>query len=360
MAYPSTSLAGWFERAKAGFRGVVGAAVDLWPNAWAVIAKVLAVLSREIDLRLAYLHRQIFVSTADEGYVERHAFEYGIAPRAAGRAAGSITITATGSGSIPAGVAFQRSDGQVYLSVASVLAAPGPVTILVQADRAGPEGNAPAGEALTLISPLPTLPASAVATVGAAGLGGGSPAETVDELRARVLERKRMPPQGGSATDWMRWAREVPGVERVFVDSFSNSDRRVWVAFTFAGRVNGVPNGGDVATVQAYLSDPVRRPVTARVTAVAPTAVAVAVTATGVEPLNAATAAAINAELQALFAERMEVATPNRPFVLPRAWISEAISRAIGENRHTLASPSGDVAYSVAGQYPVLGAVTLS
>ena len=48
--------------------------------------------------------------------------------------------------------------------------------------------------------------------------------------------------------------------------------------------------------------------------------------------------AAIAAELDALFAERMEVARPNRLFVLPRAWISEAISRATFENCHVLES----------------------
>ena len=152
----------------------------------------------------------------------------------------------------------------------------------------------------------------------------------------------------------------MPGVARVFVDSFSNTNRRVWLAITFADRVNGIPTGADVAAVQAHLDDPMLRPVTARVSVVAPVSQPVAVTATGVEPLTAGVSAAIRAELAALFAERMQPATPNRAFALPRAWVSEAISRATGEDRHTLTAPAADLLFTTPGHLPVLGTVTLS
>lgn len=359
MALPIDTVEAWHTRCKGFFRGIVGAVVDLWPNTWAVVAKVLALLARAIDLRLVILFRQIFVSTADGIYVRRHAFEYGIAERSAGRAGGTIQVTATGSGTFPAGLAFQRSDGALYFTTSSVVAVPGPVLLTVQADVAGLAGNTDAGEALMLISASPVAISPATGAV-IGGLGGGSAAEDVEDLRQRVLQRKRNPPQGGSVPDWERWAKEVPGVDRVFVDSFSNTDRRVWIAVTFADRVNGIPNSGDVAAVQAHLSDPNLRPVTARVTVVAPVSVPVAVTASGIEPLTTAVEASIAAELAAIFVERMQVVTPNRPFVLPRAWISEAISRATGEDRHTLVAPATDVTYSTSGQLPTLGTVTLS
>jgi uncharacterized phage protein gp47/JayE len=359
MALPTDTVEAWHTRCKGFFRGIVGAVVDLWPNSWAVTAKVLALLARAIDLRLVILFRQILVSTSDGAYVRRHAFEYGIAERAAGRAGGAISVTATSAGTFPAGLAFQRADGALFLTASSMVAVPGPVTLNVQADIAGLAGNTPSGEALTLISASPVSIAPATGLV-VGGLGGGTAPEDIEDLRQRVLQRKRNPPQGGSASDWERWAKEVPGVERVFVDSFSNTDRRVWIAVTFSDRVNGIPNSGDVAAVQAHLSDPNLRPITARVSVVAPVAVPIAVTASGIEPLSTAVEAAIKAELAAVFVERMQVVTPNRPFVLPRAWISEAISRATGEERHTLVAPASDVTYSTSGRLPTLGAVTLS
>lgn len=359
MPLPSTTVDGWHARFKAFYRGIVGPVVDIWPNTWAVTAKVLALLAREVDLRLAILYRQILVSTSDAVYVRRHAFEYGIAERAAGRAGGAISVTATGSGTFPAGLAFQRADGALFLTVTSVVAVPGPVQLTVQADVAGIAGNTVSGTQLTLISDTPVTIAPGYGSV-TNGLGGGAAAEDVEALRQRVLQRKRNPPQGGSASDWERWAKEVAGVDRVFVDSFSNTNRRVWIAVTFLGRTNGVPNAGDVAAVQAHLDDPNLRPVTAQVTVVAPTAVPIAVTATGVSPLTTSVQAAIAAELAAVFVERMQVVTPNRGFTLPRAWISEAISRAVGEDRHTLTAPSADVVYTTPGQLPVLGTVTLS
>lgn len=360
MTLPTQSVGAWHERFKSFFRAIVGGAVDIWPNSWAVVAKVLALLAREIDLRLIVLYRQIFVSTADGDFVRRHAFEYGLAPRPAGRAAGFVTVIASGSGTLPAGLVFQRADGALYLSSAAVLAAPGAVAVPVLADTTGEAGNAGAGTVLALLSAPPVALAAPEGAVAPGGLGGGTPGEDIESLRARVLQRKRSPPQGGSATDWERWALQVPGVARVFVDSFSNTNRRVWLAITFADRVNGIPTGADVAAVQAHLDDPMLRPVTARVSVVAPVSQPVAVTATGVEPLTAGVSAAIRAELAALFAERMQPATPNRAFALPRAWVSEAISRATGEDRHTLTAPAADLLFTTPGHLPVLGTVTLS
>lgn len=359
MALPTDSVDTWFDRFKGFYRGIVGAVVDLWPNSHAVTAKVLALLARTIDLRLVALYRQIFASTADAVWLRRHAFEYGIRELSGGRAAGTIAVTAQGSGTFPAGLAFQREDGALFLTIAAAAAVPGPVTLMVQADAAGLAGNTDAGAVLSLLSTSPVAIAGGTGTV-VAGLGGGTASEGTEALRGRVLQRKRNPPQGGSATDWQRWAMEVAGVSRVFVDSFSNTDRRVWLAVTFADRINGIPNAGDVAAVQAHLDDPNLRPVTARVTVVAPTAMPVTIAVTGVEPLTTQVEAAIAAELAALFTERMEVARPNRPFVLPRAWISEAISRATGEERHTLTLPATDLTFSTPGQLPVPGTVTLS
>ena len=42
-------------------------------------------------------------------------------------------------------------------------------------------------------------------------LGGGTDTENDDDLRMRVLQRIRQPPQGGANHDYVRWALAVPG-----------------------------------------------------------------------------------------------------------------------------------------------------
>ena len=38
--------------------------------------------------------------------------------------------------------------------------------------------------------------------------------ETLESLRERLLNRLRLPPLGGSANDYVTWAKEVAGVTR--------------------------------------------------------------------------------------------------------------------------------------------------
>lgn len=328
------------------------------PNVHEIVARVLALLSFELSQRLAFLARQMFASTADAGpWLDRHGFELGLSRRAASKALGFATGTATTGTVFPAGLFFVRTDGTRFETVASAVAVASSVTFQLRAVDAGVDGNTGSGVSLSPESPIGISGLSGAITVGSAGLGGGAAAETDDEFRARVLSRKRNPPQGGSRADWERWALEVTGVTKAFVDTFANDQREVWVAFLFAGRVNGIPNSGDVAVVQAYLDDPNRRPVTARVTAVAPTTQAIDITVR-IEPDTTDNRARVTAELQAMFTDRAGCATPNASVTFYRSWVAEAISRAVGENNHTLSAPSADTVISTSGRIPVLGTIT--
>ena len=76
----------------------------------------------------------------------------------------------------------------------------------------------------------PSLPA--VAYVGVNGIGGGADVESDEDLRARVLFRKRNPPHSGSKSDYIAWALEVPGVTRAFVSPFKTQDGQIASALT--------------------------------------------------------------------------------------------------------------------------------
>ncbi len=279
MGYDIRPLATLASQARGFFtQAIPGAVVRLWANTFTVIGKVLALLDFEHELRRQYLYNQLFASTAAYQWLTRHGFELGLVPDSGTAATGSISATWSGDADIvPAGTQFERADGATYSTVAATPASGETVTLVIQADEAGAAYNVDAGDTLAIIE-TNAVPislggsGSADATVLAPGIAGGVDPEDVETFRARVLYRKRNPPQGGSAPDYVEWAGEaLDAVKNVYVDSFANDARSVWLCFTVTDQANGIPTAAEVAAVQAYVSDPVRRPITARVFATAPT-----------------------------------------------------------------------------------------
>jgi uncharacterized phage protein gp47/JayE len=196
--------------------------------------------------------------------------------------------------------------------------------------------------------------------VSALGIGGGADLEGDAALRERVLFRKRMPPHGGAAHDYVIWAREIPGVTRVFVDPVNAVNARTTIGVWFLmddTYANGIPQGADVDIVEAHIDE--LRPAGAVVDIAAPTAVPVAITIDGLVPDTQDVREAVKAELADLFRRAMRVSTLTDPFTLKISKIWEAISAASGEDSHTLTLPAADLDLTV-GQVPTLGTVTFT
>ena len=359
MGYSIRTLATLGQQARLFFtQAVPGALVSLWANTFTVLGKVLALLDFEHELRRQWLFRQLFASTADVVWLTRHGFELGIVPDAGTAASGTVTSPCSGLVEpIPAGTQFKRADGATYSTIAATPAPTGAtVDLILQADAVGAAYDVDPGNTLALViaSGVP-FQLGAQATVDAAGLTGGVDAEDIETFRARVLYRKRNPPQGGSIPDYVEWTGQaLASVRNVYVDSFANDSRSVWVCFTVSDQPNGIPTPAQVATVQAYVDDPVRRPVTARVFATAPTSVDVPIMIRNFAPDTPDTRAAVAAEIAALQLDEIEPSTPSTPFTLYLEIIEAAINRATGVKAFTLVSPPADIAYSIGGQFPVL------
>jgi uncharacterized phage protein gp47/JayE len=359
--YSVRSLAELSQAARKYFtQSLDGAIASVWANTFTVLAKVLALIGQGLELRRKWLVRQIFASTADRAWLIRHGFEYGLQPGAAAAAFGSGSGPAVPNLKIPAGLQYVRADGAVFNVIAAVAATGATVSLDLEADVAGEAGNTDAGTSLALSDP-DDAPAGTplTLTVDAAadgtGLSGGLDEQDIEAFRAEVLYRKRNPPQGGSAADYTAWVlAAVPTAVAVFVDSFQNDSRSVWVQFTVSDQPNGIPTAGQVAAAQAYVSDPIRRPITARVFVSASVPLPVPVVISSLSPDTPDVRAAIDAEIAAVFLDRGAPGTPSTPFVLSASWIDEAISRATGEDSHDLVSPATDLTFT-AGQLPVPG-----
>ena len=360
-----------------------GAIASVWANTFTVTAKVLALIGQGLELRRRWLVKQLFASTADRAWLIRHGFELGLQPDPATSAIGSATGPTASGVLIPAGLQYARGSGAVFNGAAPITTGGTSVSHTLAADAAGAAGNTTAGTSLTLVDPddapvgSPTTLTVDVAPDGS-GLSGGADEQDLEAFRAQVLYRKRNPPQGGSAADYAEWVLEaVPAARHVYVDSYQNDARAVWLQFTVLNLPAGVdgsdqtavlaafladptiiiPTAGQIAAAQAYVSDPIRRPVTARVFVTPPTPVPVAVTVAGLTPGTADAQTAARLEVAATFLDRAQPGTPSVPFKLSQSWIDEAVSRATGEVSHDLLSPATDLAFT-AGQIPVPGAIT--
>lgn len=361
MPFDTPTLKALAERSARAFRSnLKGSDAFLWPNNIAVSAKVIAGAVWEAFSFLSYIQRQILVHTATDPYwIERHAAEFGMARLPATYANGKATIFGDPDVAVPAGIVLQRADGVQYeVTTGGIVTGDGSVDVPVRALTAGRTGNAVAGVGLALTVPMSRI--GTAAEVAGGGIGAGADTESTESLRQRVWFRKKMPPHGGAAHDYVAWAREINGVTRVFVDpvTASNSRTSVSVWFLMDGSYpNGIPQASDVTVVNAYI-DTVR-PAGALVEVAAPVATPVDIEISGLTPDSAVIREAVRAELADLIQNEGRVSTLSNPFTLYRSKIIEAISIATGEDHHVLTTPSADVDYDM-GDIPVLGTVTFS
>lgn len=357
MAWTIRSLADISARTRGAFRQYMkGTDAALNTNFVTVVAKVLAGISHEFELRMAWLTKQLFLSTATGRFLALHASDIGIFRKGASGASGTISVSAAANVTYAAGIRFV-SGGITYVSTAPATASPlGVLVVQVKAEPTGANTNRDADGILTLADPVlwPTI--GEEATVGAAGLGGGADVEDDDNLRARALHRKRNPRSGGRLTDYETVALAVPGVFKAWAFRRPLAPGYLAEFFLFEGRPNGIPTAGDVVVVQAAI-DAERLIRIDDSVAIAPTPLPIDVEIHRLANDTTEVREAINTSLAAMYLEKCRPGIEGDTFTLSRSWIGEAISQATGEDRHVLAWPLDDIVLTN-GQFPVPGVVT--
>lgn len=360
MPFKIPTLPELAQRTANAFRAnLKGSDARLWPNNVVVSAKVMAGAVWEPFAFLEYISRQSVKHLAEGVWLERHAHDYGIARLQATYAQGQVTITGDPSVAVPAGIVLQRADGIQYeVTAGGITSGLGAVDLPVRCLTTGRTGNAVAGVVLTLTAPVDRLQSEH--EVAVSGIGLGSDVESDESLRQRLLHRLRYAPHGGAAFDYVRWAREINGVTRVYVDPVTATNGRTSVGVWFLmddTYANGIPQTADVAAVAAYIDSV--RPAGAVVQVAAPVPDTIDITITGLSPDTTAIRDAVRLELADLFRRNARVATLTDPYTLYRSKIGEAISIAAGEDHHTLTEPDEDLEIDV-GHIPVLGTVTFA
>ncbi|BAO88908.1 baseplate J/gp47 family protein [Caballeronia cordobensis] len=312
-----------------------------------VLARVLAGASHEIHGYLDWIARQVIYDTADDEILIRWASIWKVTQKPAVSASGNVLVTGEAGKTITVDSIYKRADGVEFSVTEDTILGAAPTAVPVEAVAPGAAGNTLAATPLTLMSPISGV--QSVAPVDSAGLTNGSDIETMASLRARFIQRIQQPPNGGSESDYEQWALEVPGVTQAWVYPKEMGLGTVTVRFVRGDDVPIIPDPAEVEAVQAYIDE--RKPVTAEVYVVAPTAVPIAFQI-DLTPDTAAVRAAVEAELKDLL---LRESAPGATILLSH--INEAISTAAGETDHILASPTANVVMT-AGQMATFGGIT--
>ncbi|WP_073381759.1 baseplate J/gp47 family protein [Edwardsiella piscicida] len=292
-------------------------------------------------------------------------------------AAKSPSAQATGAAGIiiPAGTILNRGDGYQYRTDSELKTqADGsgvvPVTAILpditsDVTGGGARGNADAGTMLTLdanisgVDPQVTLLSAAT---------GGADIEGEDEFRRRGLLAWQSPPQGGSDTDYKKWALELPSVTRAWVKRRLNGGGTVGVYIMCDRNANGgFPVGTDGISQleewgavratgdQLAVADHIypRQTDTAIVFVCSPTPKIIDVEIAGIKDADSTTVQGIRDALAALF---FEEANPDGSGKVYLSDINRSIGDVNGTTGYILNSPTANITFAV-GEIPELGEV---
>ncbi len=343
MAFARPTLPELAERISADFvsrLALVGAVLRrsmIW-----VLSMVLAGVAHMLHGHLDFLAAQLFADTATDEYLERIATLFGVDRLAATFATGYVTFFGTDTTVVPAGTILTRDDGVQYSTdVEGIIGEEdaGELWVLATAVVAAAAGNAEEQLALSLESPIAGI--DSVETADGAGMTGGADEEALEDLRARVVERMRDPPNGGSSADFVAWAKQVAGVTRVWVNPRLLGAGTVGVYFVRDDDVDLIPSAPEIAAVQAELD--AEAPVTAEPTALAPVAVDFDVSLT-IVPNTSTVQAAVNAAIAELLLTEAAPGWTEDPElgVILLSHLETAIGLAEGLDDFTIDEINGD------------------
>ncbi|MBR9781956.1 MAG: baseplate J/gp47 family protein [Rhodospirillales bacterium] len=336
----------------------LGQGVTLGQGPVAVMPYIDGMLANGAYGYLDHIASQTMVLWATGENLDGHGFTFDVKRIQASRATGNVIFSGVAGAGIDANQVLRDSAGVEFKVIDGVvLDEAGQAVANVKASVPGANGNLLEGASLTLVNPVDGV--DPVATVAAGGFAGGADKEkdgrpgVIEHYRERILKEISMPPHGGAGGDYEKWAKEVPGVTRVWVARREMGMGTVTVRFmmdVLRASDGGIPTAADVALVQSHID--ARRPTTADVYVVAPIPKSLAITIMGLDPDTPAVRSSITAELLDMIFRR------GQPGVtLSRSWITEAIAISAGEGRHKVTAPADDVVHAI-GEIPVLGVVS--
>ena len=266
MPFERPTLDTLIERVDTSIKGTLNITTVLRRSFIGVISRAIAGMSHLMLGYMTWIARQVFPDTAELEYLDRWSSIWGVIRNEATFAQFNIEFTGNDGGVIPSGTILQRDDSTQYETDSEGTIVAGVVTVQVTASLSGSGGDMAVSQVLNLLSPIANVNSEATIT---SIVTDADDTESDDSLRERLINRLQLPPLGGSANDYLQWAREVTGVTRSWVLPLQTGPGTVGVSFVVDDESPIIPIPAKVAEVQDYINE--LKPVTALVTVFAPT-----------------------------------------------------------------------------------------
>ena len=263
MTFERPSISTIKDRIEKGIEVRLTGKVALLRNAvLRILARVFAGAIHGAYGYVFWLSRQLFVTTAETEFLNRHGLMWGVERRPGSFASGDVIFTGTDGTVIPVDSRVQNEDGIEYGTTIIATITGGVATTSVQAIESGLDANferpnPPDSIYLQMISPITGID-DEIEIDG--DITGGEDVEDDETYRARIFQRIQTIPAGGSEVDYIRWATEVAGVARAWCYPVEDGPGTVVTVITASGN-NPVPSSILLADVDSYMTD--RKPVTA-------------------------------------------------------------------------------------------------
>lgn len=320
-----------------------------------VTAKVFALIIYPLYYIMSYVSRQIFATTADTEYLNRHATELGLTRKASSKSSGKVQVISVAGEAVSQGDILSRSDGTQYIFTTSFVTT-GDDTVTIEAVSEGSIANSVGDTELTLAVSNENITSI---TVTDDGLAGGSEEETDESLRGRILFRKRNFALTGTENYFsILLQNEISGVTRIFIDDPKDGSGSFTIYFMMDDTYSdGVPLSADVTNAQAAIdagyfvgTSPI---------AAAPSLQEIPVEITVGETVSATQRDNIILEVQDVIREEGGLSTSNVTKTFFKEDIDAAVSRGLGNNNFTVTAPSTDVTIA-SGSIPTAGTINIS
>ncbi len=303
------------------------------------------------------INTKFFPDTGDEETVVRWGSLYNLPRKEAVFAEIVIDVTATGAGgTLDQDEIYVRSDGAEYKVKAEVIIPPSTtLSATIVAVEAEEDSNLDNGDTVSLQGAVAGIVGDALVTSTTIE---GEDLEDLEVYRVRVLERLQFPPSGGTANDFIAFAKTVAGITRVFVLPGNRGEGSVDTSFVEDGNAPAsiIPSPAKVAEVQLAVDN--LKPIEADHVAFAPLDTEMN-PVIALKPNTTAVQNAVIDELNDLLAREAKVrgaVDPDQVGLgvqfdgkIKLSQIKESISIAAGEEDHVLTSPTTDVQPSQGG-----------
>ena len=355
MAFTRPTLTEIIERIKSDYKSGLNLQTILRRSFLDVFAKAFGGASHTLHGHILFaIVKKFFLDTGDEATVIRWGALYRLDRKDATFAELTIDVVGTTGAPLPINTIYVKADGTEYKVKAEVaVPALGTISATIVSQVEGDAGNLDDGDKISLQSAIAGIVSEATVT---ATVIEGEELEDIELYRIRVLERLQFPPSGGTANDYIAFAKTVAGVTRAFVSPGNLGEGTVGLSFVEDDEADIIPDAAKVLEVQIAVD--ALKPITADLTVFAPIELEMN-PSIQLKPNTSAVQTAVIAELEDLLTREAQVRDAIDPEQvglsvqfdgkIELSKIREAVSIAAGEDDNAVLSPTSDVQPSVGG-----------